>query len=337
MDVFSYKGRIMSYQTGTATGINNLLTTLFTFAAANGWTVDQAVGASDGFMRRDNVYVGFEYTSDEISIYQARGYTSASPLTAAGGHTNSVHTNGASRMVVNALSGAFDAYHFFESDTYIHVVIEVGEDLFRHFGFGVLSKIGSWTGGEYSYGHNWSQSVNNIFQPTSSTHKLSFDDGAHGSEGYRGFALYGTKTSGDALPGGGSTSPITKWYRATGSLITDGDGVNAGYLVVGGWRDTAYQHFVSRGASDLNGYFPLSPIPVFITDKSATPDVDYLMGYIPDVRLVNLKALNTGQSYTIGSDTWVPFPVGRKGLDGVTSPVAEYTRNWGYMYKKVTA
>ena len=328
----------MSYQTGTATGIENLLTTLFTFAAANGWTVDKAVTSTDGYMHRDNIYVGFEFSSDEISIYQARGYLTTSPGTAGGGHTNSVHTSGAFRQEVNELSGSFDAYHFFESDTYIHIVIEVGQDLFRHFGMGVLSKVGTWTGGEYTYGHYWEQSVNDIANMGDVNHKISFDGGDLGtSVDYRGFALYGTKTSGDALPGGGSTSPITKWYRATDTLITDGDGVNAGYLAVGGWRDTAYQHFVARGTSDLNGYTPLSPIPVFITDKSTTPDIDYLMGYVPDLRLVNIGSLNTGQEYTIGSDTWIPFPVGRVGLEGQTSPLAEYTRNWGYMYKKVTA
>ena len=326
----------MSYQTGSATSLNNLLTTLFTFASANGWTVDRAVTSTDGYMHRDNIYIGLEYASGELSIYQARGYLATSPETTAGDHTNSVHSSGVDRQIVNELSGSFDAYHFFESDTYIHVVVEVGTGLFRHFGFGQLSKIGSWTGGEYTYAHYWAQTAANITNVADSSHKLPFDSGGVGiNRSYGGFALYGTKSSGAALPGGGSSSPITKWYRS-GQSVTDGDGVTAGYLTIGGWRDTGYQHFIVRGSSDLNGFTPMAPIPVFITDLSTAPDIDYLMGYMPDVRLVNIGDLTIGGDITIGSDTWLPFPIGRRGLEGQTSPVAEYTRNWGYIYKKVT-
>ena len=303
----------MAFQTGSATGINDLLTKLFTFASANGWVIDKAVTGTDGYLHRNNIYMGLPYSASAINMYQARGYTSSSPETLPGNHPTSLAPNG-SPMVVSELSGAFDSYWFFESDVYLHVVVEVSDKLFRHFGFGEIEKIGAWTGGEYSYGHLWGQGSTVISAMGNTGHKPPFDPpfaGGGTAEKNNSLAIYGTKTSGAALPGGGTSSPIIKWYRAAYQAVNDGDGVPCGQLLPGGWRNTPYAHMLSIGASDLNGFQALAPIPLFINDTSTTPDVDYLMGHIPDIRLVNVGALNIGQEYTIGGETWIPFPMGR--------------------------
>jgi hypothetical protein len=130
--------------------------------------------------------------------------------------------------------------------------------------------------------------------------------------------------------------PNTKYFRHYSSYTaTDGDGDNIGGLMATGWRDGAYSQFMSAQSSALNGFKPLLPIALYGENVQPAPDAHFLMGYIPDIRTVNMYGLQPGEELSVGSDTWVVFPVSRKGNNGTTFN-QEQSWNFGFAYKKVT-
>ena len=171
----------MAYSIGTATNIGDLFTKLSSFAQAQGWTEDYA--ASDRlFLHKSTVYVAYRWDSGaplNVGIYHALGFTSSG--TAPGSHTDDSGqgavsgtdaTIAAARSVL--LVNSSMAYWFMAGTTYLHVVVRLATNDYRHFGCGILNpKIGdAWTGGEYCYGWRWnaaSSDVSNLAVRTDSS------------------------------------------------------------------------------------------------------------------------------------------------------------------------
>lgn len=328
----------MAYQTGTATGPGDLLSKLITFAVTNGWTQDLAPNGTIAALHRSNVYVSFYYTAAAIKIYPARGYTGASPPTSPGDHPssaiNDTLTSIPSAIMVSEMTGPYGAYYFFESDTYLHVVVNTSNGILRHFGFGSMQKSGVYSGGEYFFGHYWSQVSGQINVYSNNNHRLPFDGLANSSASNKGFTCFAQTASSPpgTLPG---ETAGTKWFTHSTVAQNDGDGAAMGRLQLAGIRGGLTQELLALGPSESNGFTPLCPIYVLRNATTPLPDEHYLLGTVPDVRCVNVGGTATAQEVVIGSDTWVFFPAGRKGEDGVVGQ--EYTKNFGYAYRKVVA
>jgi len=146
------------FETGTATGIADLLTKLGTFATAVAgvWVQDQldTVGGSFALHKSTGgveIWVSFRWdvaTPQHLSVHQALGYTGGNqpgnhPNDSGNGYnanTSHVDTSLALERHVSDLgTGPFPSYFFFEDNHYIHVVVEIVTDEFRHFGFGLLN------------------------------------------------------------------------------------------------------------------------------------------------------------------------------------------------------
>lgn len=326
----------MAYETGTASSIADLFTKLSTFAQANGWTENHS--ASDRlFLSRNNVYVAFRWATSSpahVGIYQALGFinsatdpgnqTSDSGQGAIGS-TDAVLDDGRNVRLVNSTM----RYWFFEDDYYIHAVAEAITGTFRHFGFGELVKLGTWTGGEYAYGDKVT-TVNNALATTDTASFLL--------DGRAGFAAGGSRTAiqpyvaslhCESMPGQAAAS---KWGLVwSGSTPSAGDrGGNARVFVLGGFRSgmiaTSFARF---SASATNGLLPMYPIQLFYRNSTNA----YPVGYMKDVRGVNIKNFLGGDEITVGADTWVLFPSLQKGS---TAGTYGSTRNQGIAYRKVT-
>ena len=318
----------MAYQTGTSTGTVDLMGKLSTFAQANGWTEDEA-SAGRLALNRSNVYVSFRWnttTPSTVGIYQALGWLAA---TDPGNHTDD-SGNGEITDVNNTLdngrhvelgTGSFPSYHFFEDDTYIHVVVESAAGEFRHFGFGIIEKIGDWTGGEYAYGMVVVQAGQ--ADPLKTTEYKSLD-GFHTNSA----ALCGTLHC-EGLTGQDGSS---KWGVIWASTGAQGDdrGSNPRVFIQGGYRGgpmaKSLGHFAAGSES---GLIPMYPIALFYRQTSA---IYRLLGFMEAVRGVNITNFAAGEEKTIGSDTWIMFPSGVKG----TASDVGATKNQGIAYKKVT-
>jgi hypothetical protein len=330
----------MAYETGTATTQQDLLDKLQTFAAANGWTVDEwNTSGKELSMHRSTVYVHFQWdstaTTGGIGIYQSLGWIAAG--TNPWQHTDDSGTGLASltgpytsqRRVDRIGDGPFTKYFFFEDDTYIHVVLEYAPGLYRHFGMGILEKVGTWTGGEYAYGHIWYNSFGVQDYPQDSRHSFSFD--ARNTNASTDNATLHV----EGLPGEPSAS--TKWgVMWQGTSPGNDRAAVARVNLFGGLRDGPLTNALSwMPANPNNGYIPLVPIPIYYRrDAGSSPEKWYLLGFAKATRLINIRNYNPGDEITVGSDTWTVFPWVRKKWD---QDDTDETGNMGIAYQKITA
>lgn len=311
----------MAFQTGSFTSLFNLFSTLNTFLTANGWTADdtpQASPARAAWHKNtspEDVFVQVQYPNANVfTLYGSRGFggSPADPDS----HPGSTYAGSGNTMTVNfdeLESPLFQNanYWFFERDAdpaYIHVVLEYFPGYFRHFGWGQLQKVGTWTGGMYVQGHYWEQSTTHIDVAASQSHRPPWDAVANGD-------VRGGHIHAEGLVGM-TTSPLQKWLM-NGALSTgnDGDGV-AKKSWIGGNRGGYQNNLHNIGQAQLNGYQPLHEIPIWYNDNAAAPDQMQLIGYAPDVRTVNMQDLDAAEVLAIGSpiENWYVFPLVRKTL-----------------------
>ena len=330
------------FETGTATGIADLLTKLGTFATtvAGTWVQDQLDTGGGSFALHKtgafgNIYVSFRWdtaTPQHLSVHQALGYTGGNqpgnhPNDSGNGYnatSSHVDTNLALERHVSDLGvGPFPSYHFFEDDHYIHVVVEVATDHFRHFGFGLLNpKIGDWAGGEYAYGNRMSTGTNH--NAISASDYALLDGIADEADNMATLHVEGLE--GEA----GASKWMVVFGNAATSTETDTAG-NARERGQGGFRGgPAAIEMGNFNGDALAGNVPMYSIGVWHKDN--TLQRVYFLGDMPDVRAINIKHFQPKEEVVIGGVTWVVFPFALKTLDNV----AGRTYHSGIAYKKVT-
>ena len=184
----------MAYQTGSSTTIENLMTQLSTFLQANGWTEDFVTLGDPGRMglSKNGIFVAFQWTEatdgGTLAIYQNLSNDDSTEVwnstgDSGNGQPSATASQFDSSRSLAIIAGPHAAYHFFEQDSgpaYIHIVLEVQTNRFRHFGFGEIEKIGDWQGGEYCYSQNYSTAIGHQDNPRSNQHLIGFDGGAAG-------------------------------------------------------------------------------------------------------------------------------------------------------------
>jgi len=329
----------LAYETGTATDLADLITKLNTFATSNGWTGDELdTGNGDWAISKNTVFVSARWdtaTPQHLALYQALAFDGAGTLP--GDHTDdsgngyndtSSHVDTIldnERHVTDLGDGPFPSYHFFENDSnpaYIHVVVEVSTGIYRHFGFGELSKVGTWTGGEYVYAH---------YNNNGTTNKLStifgtLLDGLQVNEQFCATLHCEGLTNQDAS---------SKWGIVWGTTTitpSNDSGGNPRERIQGGFRGgPTARAFGNFNGSSLTGLIPAYKIGLWHLDNDNNRM--RLLGYQADVRGINIRNFSSGQEVTIGSDTWVMFPLLLRSTDNV----AYHTDYSGIAYKKVTA
>jgi len=331
----------MAYQTGTATSQEDLMNALSVFAAAQGWTVDIMSTTNDWLaMNNGSVFVQWRWDNNAaIACFQSTAFTSTG--TAPGNHTgdDGCGTVDASAPYNAAISsgrritvgnGPYTAYHFFTDGTtkYIHVVLEYSPGLYRHFSFGTINKIGTWTGGQYQTGFVVGANPGLV---NSSSHTLLWSGTTSGST-----AADASVSGAMRVEGMPNQTGAMKWMLFTLQTSTLGNdragnariAAPGGFLGCNPWQE-AYGFF---RADLLTGFLPLVKIPVWWRDTAPAPDSIMLLGFIPDVFQIQMANLSPGQEFTIGANTYKVFPIFRKQT---TSSSVEESRNGGLVYRKV--
>lgn len=322
----------MTMETGTATDLEDLLAKLNTFATTThgGWTSGYTgLNTTNGWfeLSKGSLSASFKWPvgaqgpPENMSIHQATAFVNAS--TAPGQHTNDSgngynttdtgHTNAnllTERCVSQIGNGPFPSYAFFADVNattgadYIHVVVEVTSGVFRHFGFGLMEKRGDgWTGGEYAYGCYVDQAIN--AEPVDSNHECFFSGlGTTAAEQPRCATI---RIDGNLL---NNSSPTSTWGVSLSSSTTGNDtGGTTRRQIHGGWR----AGMEIRGLGDIvgnssSGVVLASSIPAYYRDPTSPPRRVQLLGYLPDVRQVNIRNFEPGQQVTFGVDTWTLYP-----------------------------
>lgn len=328
----------MSFETGTATNIADLFTKLSTFAVANGWTQNHA--ASDRlYMTRSTVSVGFVWATASptaAAVYQHTAFISSG--TAVGSHTNDSGQGAAApandaavlagRHVV--LVNSSMRYWFFESDFYIHAVVEVSPGSVNHFGMGIFTKRGTWTGGEYSYGNRNDPAGGTANLATRALSSFLLDGQAGFTSDTTVRPFVGVVHI-ESLP---NQTASGKWGLTwAGTLANTGTdrGGTARETCQGGFRGGPIARAFGRyGGAVSNGLVPMYQIGVWYKDRVQARW--YELGHMPDVRGFNIKNFAPADEITVDGDTWVVFPARYKTSVNASAG----TRNLGIAYKKVT-
>jgi len=302
----------MSYQTGTAIHLDDLLAQLSTFAQANGWTQNKVVaGSGDGASSElylskgvsffafeailttgTNIYHGVSQAIDHpfLRLYGATGFDGGALVNLQPGtHTPSVETNW--------LLPNMTAYHFFTdaTKTYLHIVVETTANEFRHFGFGVLDKIGAYDGGEYTYGTRWSQAFSFIDVPGAG-------QGQHGNPWTNGgpananpFIRANVDGSDWKIAQGGTAT--TNWFPPLAH--------NAQGEPLGNFFGFSTSTFPIASPNRFNSTVVLYPLPCHI---SRSPTQRAPIGKPFDVRACNIQNVVPSSLLTFGGDDWLLFP-----------------------------
>ena len=323
----------MAFENAQFSTVSDLMTKLQTFAAANGWTVNHS--ASDRlFLTKSTCSVAFRWSTTSpthVGIFNHTAFINSS--TDPGNHTNDSGQgviSGADATIATGRScpvpNTGGQYWFFEDDTYIHVVVERSSQNFGHFGFGILLKQGTWTGGAYAYGHRDDGAGGTASAALRSAASSYLLDGIATGVSIR---PYCASIHMEGLPNqpAGSRWGIP-WAGGTGTANDRGGNVRAN--LQGGFRGGPQARAFGRfSGSPQDGLVPMYPITIYYDDPSNARW--YYLGYMPDVRGMNVRHFSGGDETLVGSDTWVVFPTRYKSI--VTTNGT--TRNSGIAYKKV--
>ena len=309
---------------------------LQTFAAANGWTVDNYDATNDKLsMHIGSLYTHFHWDNTTfIGMFQSLGFT------AAGTNVDS-HPDDSGNIAeptgtitgghkVRVDNGPYTAYHFFENgggtENHIHVVLEYDADFFVHFSIGEIVKFNDFTGGEYCVGFDYTTS---FLQSTNRQDKFGLWDARCTTSSLMGYLH---------VEGLTNQSGSGKW-GTFGSAVTARGNDSAAVVrekIVGGVRGGPFSVPAYYEISGAQAFIPLNPIGVWHVDTSTTPDHWYYLGYVPNARICNITNLVPGVEFTFGGDTWIAFPYVNKKIPWTNDAATVQSGSYGIAYKKIT-
>lgn len=307
----------MAYSEQTASSPDDVINKIAVFAAANGWTVDRNNLSSSN--RTMTLHYGA--TTDYVHLYNVDG-SNIWILGSVGydsGLTPVAHPNRSNPAVANAGVGPYTKLYMFANASpapHIHCVIELTGGIFRHLSFGMIDKLGTWTGGTFVDATYWSTGQDFVFE-FSTRHSPIFDSHAGAVDNFFGSLRCD-------IPLDGRTNAWAQMWA---------DSSYRAYTRLAGGGPMVVQ-FYNRNDPPFSGQVTLGTflVEVFRIGGMWSP-----AGTIPNVRYLNMLRFNPGQEITVGSDVWKVFPMARKGhgefVNGVGAPNT-YSDNHAYAFLK---
>jgi hypothetical protein len=290
----------MAWETGTATGVNDLLSKLSTFLAAAGWTINKdAVSGSGRWLSvqkgadlfvnlvSDPASTGTTNPGPWIYVVGATGYSGAGAYTAEPG-AQPVAT------FANKMIGSFTSYYFFEGDDYCHVVVEIEAGRFRHIQFGTLQKACTFTGGTYVMGTAPLYNANTPSNPDNMANNYPWS--SISSTTTRG--NYIRADAGDGVQWHSNYQSDTYRHAGMWREINSGSGSEP-------YRVGYVRRMLEATPSTVNG------LPVLIAPRALVKKANNLyaiLGTPKDLRLVAMDNNQPKDVLTIGADEWYLFP-----------------------------
>lgn len=322
------------YETGTASGVVDLITKLEAFMSANSWTTDSF--ATEGAGKRYHAHNGSVFLN-------ARAYNVETPSASIlqGGTANSsglamnistAGTGGSSAWFdktggpvgsggefvtagINGLTGAIASYHFFaqNSGTAITVVVEYVSGYYQFICFGTLAKYGTYTGGQYmSASHSG----------VSSTIQIS--NGVIPGVGFF------SKSANSASPGliSVSVDSETGWHWSDG--FQSARDATRRYVRC---NEARYVNSLPLQPNSLNSLAVLSPVVCSVDRGVLHGGSDRVspIGELPGTFLLRISQLTPAQQITLGSTDYRVFPFWHKNAAAdIPDLVAFHSSYYGF-------
>jgi len=318
----------VAFQTSTSIASNELLVdAIATFAAANGWTIESntlVAAVRTVTLRKPGV-------SDYIHIFTAstnqirmRASTSFDPAFPPGQQVGVTPAD----CQVNNLLGPYPNVWFFANGDEINIVVRRSDTTgaYSHMAFGVLTKYGTFNGGTFIDG--------SYFNPTGSSSGNWDANNDHALFGYGNNAYGYIRIDADSL--------VNKWFPICNTSAADiafsgvGPLGSANMYSANQLGPTYDLGRLINGADDnvFSGRSILHVIDIMFR-RQGTPVYLSPAGYISNTRYVSLAKFDPEQELSIADETWMVFPVVRKGAESSTSGAPNASANNGYAIRKV--
>ena len=250
------------------------------------------------------------------------------------------------QVVNNTVTSGF-AGHFLFTDgdgvgtpgTYVHAVIQVSANEFRHLWVGTMTKYGTFTGGEYLVGHyhrlsstgTTANDAAEIDQPYDGEHippgqitgnrdlSLNQEDNIGRNAVFRAVGLVTGVEWFHCHGFGGAPLSTTQQHGTYNTPIDVGAGAMVGYGDSFGAALWACEPNLAAKAKPLVPYTFLASVDFEAAYRWGA------VGQLPDARRVNMRGLSAGEALTIGTDTWRVYPlVNSDASVGVGNPYTGY-------------
>ncbi|OOF65123.1 hypothetical protein [Rodentibacter sp. Ppn85] len=170
----------MAYQTGTAKTLNELLIKLGEFATQQGWIIDKTENNALYLHGKEGFWTLYLSSNNKnLLICANTGFDkNKKPYEQPGAsRLNAYREINTTTTQIN--NGDYVSYDFFGTAKYLHVVVQIETEKFRHFGFGTLDKEGDYIGGQYAYGTFITDSYGHY---QNVDHTYGFSNGATGNQ-----------------------------------------------------------------------------------------------------------------------------------------------------------
>lgn len=220
------------------------------------------------------------------------------------------------------------SYHFMQYKGAINAVCILSTGVHIHLNFGTLSKVGSWTGGEYFTGS---------FQDT----RIAYVNGTPNSI----FHCFGFQQAQSVRDVTLQRSPIIRCVYNSKNFAhinsSEAGTVSTGYNAVASVGGIVVTNTASQAGASVNvmpqyspnHYAPFrsagSPIELQLL-RNADDNLHYDLGTVEGMRYINVNALESGE--IINTD-WITFPLSIKGMVGSVGNYAA-TADYGVAYYK---
>ena len=327
----------MAFQTGTAATLDDLLQAFIAFAVAEaGFTeitkIPIAGHQSDMYiLQKGSMYWWFLGDETPLTNYGGYGWVDFRMMTTQPTASNRTTTalgqqSESSASLWNRPNGPYTAYYLYSDGISVHLVTETTSDVFSHMSVGILTKNGTWTGGEFTSSMylvssawspttmTWSYAANNVAIP--------FDHGTNTSlSGGVGYVYHPRDSLGDQRDFAATTRTVTNNQRARGvSLHTLNPSVPSND------DDSLANRFLRACPNTFNSRTALVPTYYMLYDRVSTRYV--LAGHIDGARILNMELVDPKETVDV---EWDVFPFVQKFGDPATAPVSG---NLGVAYRR---
>lgn len=297
----------MPYETGVATGEDDLLDKIRIFLVANGWTQNGWAADGDGYrlhLQKGTQYVNFrstntnpsftENTNSHIWLAGSEGYNGALAWDA--------QPNSSPKSLLRDIGGTYVAYHIFLNGDCCYVVVEQTSGIFRHMAFGRITKVGLAPAQSGCF-------VGAIYWVPGSTagdntyHSVLFDS-TYNTGRYTSYIRLDVDSyTGTWIPFSYSQTPAVIGPCRIYGLCSD--------------------LFLCQ-PNTFNALAILQPLMCLAKRPSGLYSP---IGYPPDITEIHLGNYSPADEFTLGADTWKVFPWYQRA-----STLTGYK---GYAYRKV--
>lgn len=330
----------MAYQQVSVTTINDIPAAIATFAAANGWTVNNADPAQPIFSHpakpgslsfRIRASISGANNQNKDVIIEDTGVTATSKAVMrspklAGVANNPTVPNPTS---ISMFTGLFP-------EPFIAVAVAFGVNLYRHMYLGFMDQIGNYTGGEVICATGGSSSVTQT--------SLGYQAATAFKHLFK--ARHSTNIVAKADSGGvrvvHADNPVAWRVCNSTTALSLTFASFLGDEVIGGFGDGYNDVMTSRALSSYAGAVVLTPCNLLIS-RVISGDVRFKpIGNPSGVRLVNMRDLEAGQQILIASEAWRVYPAVSKRIETAMPATSgggfyrefESSVNLGYAYRE---